>query len=267
MDDFETKVNDYNDRLFRTLRTVVGRRLNIDPFQGSYMGYLTRRIRHLIVGRDLDAVQSKQLTTPLLMPMGLENYIKNELSSQYDGVPGEALSKLLLPAHDPLKYDPANTPVQSLPDTVEEKGNLRYWLVTNKSMWAGQHRVVDEVSELLVALSEYFAKDILLPDNLDTGASECIRHLLAAFRRRLVLPEMSDTAERGEILPSREARLLRAWALTRPPAVERSFEGDDEIMQRLEDELAQDGDVPDHLFWQDGDEGSWDEEGVPVWQT
>lgn len=267
MDDFERKVDEYNDRLFRLLRETVGARLNIDPYQGSYVGYLTRRIRHLVVGRDLESVQSKQLTTPLLIPMCLESYIKNDLGLQYDGIPNDTLSEILLPAHDPLKYDPANTSVPSLPDTVEEKGNLRYWLVTNTSMWACQHRVLDEVSELLAALSEWFARSFPTTNDFGTDNDECIRHLIESFRRRLVLPEMPDTTERGQILPSREGRLFRAWALTRPPTVERSYEVDSEIMQQFEDDLANEEDVADNLFWRDGDEGLWDEEGVPVWQA
>ncbi|KAL8761725.1 MAG: hypothetical protein Q9184_002167, partial [Pyrenodesmia sp. 2 TL-2023] len=242
MDEFETKVNEHNDRLFRLLRETVGARLNIDPYQGSYMGYLTRRIRHLIVGRDLESVWGKQITTPLLIPMCLEIYITNDLSSQYDGIPHDTLSKILLPAHDPSKYDPANTSVPSLPDIVEEKGNLRYWLVTNKSMWACQHRVVDEVSELLAALSEWFAKSYPLLNDHGTDNNDCIRHLVESFRRRIVLPDMSDMTERGQTLPAREARLFRAWALIRPPTVQRSYPPHSEIMQMFDNELARDED-------------------------
>ncbi|KAL8894889.1 MAG: hypothetical protein Q9207_008377 [Kuettlingeria erythrocarpa] len=267
MDDFETKVDEYNARLFRLLRETVGARLNTDPDQGSYRGYLTRRIRHLVVGRDLESVQNKQLTTPLLIPMCLEVYIKNDLTSQYNGMPNDILSTVLLPAHDPLSYHPRNRSMPSLPDTVEEKGNLRYWLITNTSMWACQHRVLDEVSELLVALSEWFARSSPRLDDFGTDNDDCIQHLIESFRRRLVLPEMPDTTERGQIMPSREARLFRAWALTRPPAVQRSYEVDSELMQQFEDDLAQEEDVADDLFWQDGDEGLWDEEGVPVWQA
>ncbi|KAI4095814.1 MAG: hypothetical protein LQ344_001368 [Seirophora lacunosa] len=268
MSEYESQLNAHNDNLFQKLRTVVGQRLNINPFQGSYVGYLTRRIRCMIVDHALERVQGKQITIPLLIPMDLQNFIQNDLSNRYDEVTKQALTKLLIPAHDPSKYNATPVSVPSLPDTVDERGNLRYWLVTNNGMWAGQNRVLGEVTELLLALSEWFAhKDFLLSD-LTADDSAWILHLLTSFRRRLVLPETPDTTERGQRLPLRETRLFLAWALTRPTTAERTMAGDDKRMKAYEHELAGWDDFPDHLFWEDGDEGAWhDEEGVPAWRA
>ncbi|KAI4166976.1 MAG: hypothetical protein LQ343_007581 [Gyalolechia ehrenbergii] len=268
MERFVMNVNDHNNALFFTLRKVVGERLNIDPQQGRYVNYLTRRIRRLIVDRDFDSVQAKQLTMPLLIPMDLETHITNELAHGYDDLPENALSQVLIPAHDPSKHDPATATMPSLHDTVNESGNLRYWLISKKSMWAGQHRVLDEVSELLAALFDWFKSGKYGNVTYATDDPHCTWHLAEILRRRLILPETSCTLERGQTLPLREARLFRAWALARPLRIERSFDEDDWKMCKFLNQLAKDRDVADELFWKDGDEGTWDcEEGVPVWQA
>ena len=266
-------MNIHNSQLFRILRTAIGEKLNINPRQGRYVNYLTRRIRRVIVGPDLESVMKKQITMPLIIPMELQAYITDELEHQYDDLSDKALSKLLIPAHDPSRYDPSTTNMPSLLDTVDESGNLRYWLTTNESMWAGQHRVLDEVAELLRALFDRFMKNYNASDpdrqlRQGTDTQQCLWHLARIFRRRLILPGISNTLERGQILPEREARLFRAWALARPPRVLSYLGEDDEPTEKLEKELANQGDVPDELFWKDGDEGTWDDEaGVPVWQA
>ncbi|KAI4186425.1 MAG: hypothetical protein L6R41_003503 [Letrouitia leprolyta] len=273
----------YNSNLFSALRQVVAQKLNVDPHQGGYRDYLTRRIRRLVVGRDLDSVQAKQLTMPLLIPMDLETHITNELAHRYDGLPEDVLSQTLIPAHDPSKYDPATAILPTLNDTFDEKGNLRYWLISNKSMWARQHRVVDEVSEILAALFDWFVprdgpwdndaqddqSDSRRETNYATDNPRCIWHLAERMRRCLILPEASGTPEpeRSQTLSVREARLFRAWVLERPPAIPWSHfvEGDSKI-QKFQQAMAKKWDVDEKLFWKDGDEGTWDlEEGVPVW--
>lgn len=277
MEDFKTNAMSHNGYLFSALRKAIEEKLNIHPGQGQYVGYLTRRIRRLIADSDIESVQAKQITMPLVIPLALQTYITDELGHQYDDIQGNALSSLIIPAHDTSKYDPSTATLPSLYDTSNESGNLRYWLITNKSMWAGQHRVLDEVAELLFLLVNWFAKNRGVWTNdaalrYGTDTPECIWHISEFLRRRLILPETSNTVERGQILPEREARLFRAWALTRPPRVvihsaEEEDEYDDSRMQKLQDELAKEGDIADERFWKDGDEGIWDdEEGVPVWQ-
>ena len=88
------------------------------------------------------------------------------------------------------------------------------------------------------------------------------------FRRRLILPKTSHTLQKGQVLSEREARLFRAWAITRPPRYTNQDLNDfDESFESVEDELDQEGNIEEELFWQDGDEGLWDnEEGLPSWR-
>ncbi|KAI4142458.1 MAG: hypothetical protein LQ341_003209 [Variospora aurantia] len=268
MSEYELKLNSYNDRLFTTLRLLVGQRLNINPRHGSYVGYLTRRIRCVVVDHALKPVQGKQITMPLLIPMDLQNFIENDLSNRYDDATNDGLKKLLMPAHDPSKYHPTTVSMPSLPDTADERGNLRYLLITNNNMWAGQNRVLSEVTELLLALTEWFQHMDFLRSHLTDAHSAWIMHLLKSFRRRLVLPETSEMTERGQTLPLRETRLFRAWALTPPPPAEQATVEHDVRMKAFKHDLARPDDVPDHLFWRNGDEGAWyDEEGVPAWRA
>lgn len=274
---FEGVVNGHNDSLFRLLRMAISDKLSIHFLQGSYVDYLTRRIRRLIIGKDLKAVQEKQITMPLIIPMDLQTGITTELQSRYDNIPADALSNLLIPVHDPSTHDPRTATLPPLFDTVTENGNLRYWLITNESMWAGPHRALDEVAEILNSLFSWFLQHENKSDpstmqyNPGTDNPQCIWHLAESFRRRLVLPNASEKIERGQILPDRETLLFRAWALTPLPRVERSYDEDNLYMIRfqraLDRELVKEGGIPDELFWNEGDEGAWgDEEGVPVWR-
>ncbi|KAL8733561.1 MAG: hypothetical protein Q9166_001969 [cf. Caloplaca sp. 2 TL-2023] len=266
---FQTETEEHNNRLFWILRKAIAEKLNIGPRDGRYIDYLTRRIRRVIVGPDLDAIREKQITMPLIIPMDLEVSINNELASRCQSAPKECLPQLIQ-VHDPSKYDPGTATVPSLSDTTNDSGNLRYWLVTNDNMWAGQHRAMDEVTELLTSLFDWFLRCEEQPDNepIKHGADNCrcIWHLAKAFRRRLALPEVFDSRERGQTLPIREIRLFRPWAFRRPARVKRSFVDDVEEIDKLEDELAKEGDIPDSAFWDDRYKGTWnDEQGVPFW--
>ncbi|KAL8724365.1 MAG: hypothetical protein Q9181_006858 [Wetmoreana brouardii] len=272
-DGFQRDVDSHNDQLFRSMRRAISDKLNIHHRQGSYVDYLTRRIRRLVIGRNLQSVQEKQLTMPLIIPMDLETSIKAELESCYEDIPHDVVSKLLIQVHDPSKHEPRTATVPPLFDTVNESGNLRYWVISNESMWAGQHRALDEVSELLASLFNWFVRCDHLSDptthnfNPRTDNDQCIWHLADSFRRRLILPEASEKLERGQLLPEREACLFRSWIMTPPARVKRNYDEDDRLMSKFQKKLASEDDIPDKLFWIDGDEGTWgDEEGMPVWR-
>ncbi|KAI4247086.1 MAG: hypothetical protein LQ352_006233 [Teloschistes flavicans] len=270
---FERLVEEYNNALFRLLRMTISDRVHIHHRQGSFVDYLTRKIRCMVVGQDLKTVQDKQITIPLVIPADLQTAIVNELRTRDAGISDEIVSKLVIPVHDSSKWDPRSASVPSLADNATESGNLRYWLLTNETMWAGgQRRALDEVAELLVALCDWFARGEAVNDlstglfNLGTDNGNCIWHLARMFRRRLILPEGSEKAKRGQILTPREARLFRAWVLSIPARVDRDYTDDDRVMAKFEKKLAKSGDVPDKMFWTDGDQGSWGtEEGVPIW--
>ncbi|KAL8983513.1 MAG: hypothetical protein Q9205_002274, partial [Flavoplaca limonia] len=255
---FDTLVDEHNNELFWILRRAIAEKLNIGPRDGRYVDYLTRRIRRLVIGPDLESVSKQQITMPFIVPMTLEVAMDSELTARCAGTPGLKPEHLpsLIPVHDPSKHDPRTATVPSLADTVKDSGNLRYWLITNENMWAGLHRAADEVSELLTALFDWFLQCERLrgwdTTMHGTDAPQCIRHLAKAFRRRLVLPKETDTRVRGQ-LSKREARLFRPWALVRPARVKRAYDEEGQ-MESLEDRMEQEGDVDDGVFWNEGDD-------------
>lgn len=211
------------------------------------------------------------------MPWALEDYLLTTLPQQYGDIPSHSTNfKALIPIHDATKYDPSTAILPSLQDsTVSESGNLRYWVITKESMWAQQHRVLDETAELIWSLFHWFNQvsstdDVLGDTRIRTDSQACKWHLARSFRRRIVLPEVSDksalTMKSG--LPSlRETLLFRPWAFASPITTDGSFTGQ-EGLNRSHD-LFIDGCVlypfPDDLFWHASDEGTWDEGGVPSW--
>ena len=205
----------------------------------------------------------------------LQNYIAGPLADRYDDFPDyNALSKILVPVHDRERYNPTTARIASLQDTSDESGNIRYWRITNDSMWAGQHRVLDEVAELLLILFTWTTRDLPLPPYADparrdfrTDDPQCIWYIADFFRRRLILPKTSETQQGNHSLSDREARLFRAWVLARPPKrVARQGSDFDADIPPIEAELEEERDIADGPFWRDGDEGTWDSEpGVPVW--
>ena len=139
-------------------------------------------------------------------------------------------------------------------------------------MWSGQHRALDEINELLLMFFNWFARKRpfaipIRPHVYSTDHSQCLWYIADFFRRRLILPKTSNTLQRGQALPERESLLFRAWATTRPPKyANQDLNAFEESATSIEDELDQEGDIEEELFWQDGDEGIWDEEGVLSWR-
>lgn len=245
-------------------------------FHATDRDYSTRRIRRQVCAPLLATLQEKQITIPVIVPWALEDYLLSTLPQQYGDLPSHYTDfKPLIPIHDASKYDPSTAVLPSLQDTASENGNLRYWVITNKSMWAQQHRVIDETAELMWSLFHWFnqamATDGAMGDTrVRTDKSACRWHLARSFRRRIVLPEVSDhfsiTMKSG--LPSlRETLLFRPWAFASPITPDRTFSGqeDGDGGHGLFDDRFVLYPFPDELFWHASDEGTWDEEGIPSW--
>ena len=236
--------------------------------------YLTRRIRRRVQGPDINAVLEKQITIPLILPWDLENYILTNIPHQHPDLPSHITRHPpLIPVHDTFKYDSTQGILPTLRDIVSEKGNLRYWVITNESMWAGQHRALDEIAEVLWSFFYWF-KQTQNPTDLNTDSEECVWHLARFCRRNIVLPQVpTDNAlfptnriKAG--LPSlRESLLFRPWVI-QSPAPGRDFAGAEESHgpHRLFDEDAVLYPFPDDLFWTEGDEGEWEGDGAPPWR-
>ena len=227
--------------------------------------YSTRRIRRQVCSHDLATIQEKQITIPVIVPWALEDYLLSTLPQKYGDIPSHFTDfKPLIPVHDATKYNPATAILPSLQDTVSESGNLRYWVITNESMWAHQHRVLDETAELMWSLFHWFNKAHSTA-RTRTDEPPCRWHLARSFRRRIVLPEISahSSVPVKSGLPSlRESLLFRPWALASPITP-------DARHGEQSHELFNDKFVlypfPDELFWRASDEGTWDEGGAPSW--
>ena len=203
----------------------------------------------------------KQITIPLLIPYDLENYILNELPSKYSDIPTSySAQPILIPVHDPARRDPHAT-LPSLVDVPGEAGNLRYWVISNTNMWACQHRVMDEVFEILWPLFHRFIEKSKIR-SADMSDPEAILYMAKSFRRRCILPNVTTqstssatTSQRAApgVLDPREAALFRAWVFAVPYYVYREFTDDWDERGGVFDEEAYMYPVPDELFWKDED--------------
>lgn len=229
----------------------------------------------------------KQITIPIILPLDLENYILHSIPAQYADLPEHAIrSKSIIPVHDASKYnarrDARRNSRRSLQNTFDESENLRYWVITNESMWAGQHRALDEIAELLWSFFHWFiqAAEHAGPSSwISTKVEPCIWHIARSYRRRIILPWVSDDeplkinnliapdAIKAGLPTLRESLLFRSWVYPSPVPVYRprvryqTREGPHDLF----DEKAVLYPFPDDLFWEQGDEGLWDADGVPSW--
>ena len=231
-------------------------------------GYSTRRIRLQVCFQDLAAVQEKQITIPVIVPWALEDYLLSKLPQQYGDVPSHFINfKPLIPVHDASTYKPRPPIFPSLQDTASESGNLRYWVITNESMWGQQHRVLDETAELMWSLFHWvnYNSDTM---EIETDRPGCKWHLARSIRSRAVLHEVSDhsTFCMKPGLPSlRETLLFRQWALSNPMMLNRQPRDDDSLCHESFNDAWALYPFPDELFWHASDEGTWGEDGVPCW--
>ena len=155
-------------------------------------GYSTRRIRLQVCSSDLAAVQKKQITIPVIVPWAMEDYLLSKLPQEYSDVPSHFTDfKPLIPVHDASKYYPTTSSLPALQDTASESGNLRYWVITNESMWGQQHRVLDEIAELMWSIFRWVHYNSQTME-IETDSPECKWHLARYFRNRAVLHDVSD---------------------------------------------------------------------------
>ena len=218
-----------------------------------------------------------------MLPYELENFILNDIPNQHADLPQHYTAfRPLIAVHDPTTHDPTASTLPPLHDTANESGNLRYWVITNESMWAGQHRAIDEIAEVLWAFFHWLNQETrkgveAFTDGEGTDVNHCVWHLARSFRRRIVLPEVpsdeflqTSTLTRRVGLPTpRESLLFRPWVFYTPKVPYRDLAVEEDSIwppHRLFDELQCLYPFPDELFWEEGDEGEWDGDGVPVWK-
>ncbi|KAL8822307.1 MAG: hypothetical protein Q9191_006954 [Dirinaria sp. TL-2023a] len=263
-------IDEENQDHFLALQHAICGRLQI-PYQPTgYNNYLTRRIRRQVYGPTLDAVQEKQITIPIVIPLELDLYLRDTVASLLID------HQLLLQVHDPSKHDPQTARLPSLRDVSDQTGNVRYWLITNRSMWTGQDPLLDEISQILWIFvgwfdigsrSRFFRSHHLSRLSFDTGSPLCLFWVVQCLRRRLgPHPQAhhsdNDLRRRQGLLPLREALLFRSFVYQNPPfaAVIKEFiDGNDPVDENSPASI----DEGDHT--EIGHKGNWVGEGVPAW--
>lgn len=206
------------------------------------------------------------------MPWALEDYLLSTLPQQYGDIPSHFTDfKPLVPVHDPSKYDSSTAILPSLQDTTSESGNLRYWVITNESMWAQQDRVLDETAELMWSLFHWFnqvgGRDAT---RTRTDIPACKWHLVRSFRRRILLPEVSEhsaVAMKSGLPSFQETLLFRPWAFASPITPEGNISVNEVGDHELFDEKCVLYPFPDDLFWHASGEGTWKEGEYPLGLT
>ncbi len=287
VNEFADNLCDYNAQVWENTKTAICSKLGIHPRDRGFTNYCTRRVRRVVYGPDLASVQEKQITTPVVVPWLLEDYLLNSLPQQYClpspfGDPNA--TKFLIPLHDPTKYNPSITRIPSLRDTEAEGGNLRYWVITNQSMWANQHKVMDEFAELMWCIFMWFTsvcnlhRDMLFlhASFLKFDEPQCIWRLARYLRHRIILLEIPGD-QMGSL---KQGMLFKSWVLGCPKPQSDTHASLEEAEQEDEagvDERRQQAEVataststpkyplPNDYGWNDGDEGEWIGHDVPAW--
>lgn len=141
-------------------------------------------------------------------------------------------------------------------------------------MWAGQHPVVDEISEILRCLFGWFrfSQNVhTLFDRpqfqpYDTSTSECLFWVIQCLRRRLgplpsSLESDDSTRHRQGLPPANEATSFRSFILRDPPQVGsmRPLFGQSRLQEELPIQFTEED------LWDEDEVVQCDREGVPAW--
>lgn len=239
---------------------------------------------------------------PFIIPLDLEHYILHDIPQQHSDLPHLSMKfPPIIPVHDPTKYtqytdsllqENQHEPIPSLAENADERGNLRYRIISQDNIWAGQHPVLDEIAILLRFLCQWFnqATSIrsfnTLPKDFHTGSESAISHLSWSYRSLQLLamgkangelPYSSESMRACRPALTREYEIFRQW-VKQPD--EEEGDGEDENRdgissqqhlaacprtERDQDERDGEGAPPCLSWWAKGDEGEWDEEGAPPW--
>ncbi|KAL8793670.1 MAG: hypothetical protein Q9195_003719 [Heterodermia aff. obscurata] len=202
-------IDNFNQNLFGDLQFEICRRLQIPLQIFGWSNYLTRRIRRNLHGPTLDIVHEKQITIPFMMPWDLEMHIAECLNT--DGVASSrSLPKTspIINVHDPTKHDHTTAQLPSLSATEHERGNLKYWVISNQSMWVGQDKKQDAVADVLWCLVGSYMQYLNYGPrpSTDTDSRNCLLWTIRYLQRKLGtlpgIPSASDDDRRRQGLPT-----------------------------------------------------------------
>ena len=210
----------------------------------------------------------KPITIPIAVPSELEDYIYKDLLPSISDLPHSYTRRRTLnPIHD-TRFNRASATLPSLSDSDAETGNLRYWVVDNDNLWAGQHAIIDELSELYNSI---YHSQSPLQYCLDASRPEFLLDLAHMLRRRTVSPDSSFGQSKFDKNMDRTENLLfQAWILSDPGRCNLDHGNKvDAFGNRRRPEFDQDDytcPAPEFLFWREGDEGSWPSHFIPEWK-
>ena len=179
---------------------------------------------------------------PLIIPSDLERHIAECLDTHVSP------SSHYLPnnspiddIHEPAIYNPRITRLPSILPTENERGNLKFWVISNQRMWVGPDKKLDAVSEILWCLVAWFSYGFNYGEthSLDTDSPACLLWTICYLRRKLgTLPGISSASDddrRRQGLPIvKESLLFRTFvAGTLIPNLQKPEEpvNDDEWIQ------------------------------------
>ncbi|KAI9759755.1 MAG: hypothetical protein M4579_002140 [Chaenotheca gracillima] len=268
VDAFAQEIEQYNDSLFSVLRLAICNRIGVFR-QTGWRDYLTRRIRRVVHGPDIESVLEKQITLPVIIPYDLESTFEDMFSSvgqDADHSSIKSQDRLLIPVHT------SGRGTTIIPDLREEpglNGNIRYWVIGNEIMWSGIDRKIDEMFEVLWTFFHWGTTAPSRPHSFShLSAPDHVWFFVNRYRDRLALSvdlECSSAREGTRFGgPSRrEAILFAAWALHRP--VDTDYESSlnynqrDGVADTFSDAIKYP--PPEDMFWgpedETSDSGQW----------
>ncbi|MCJ1383286.1 hypothetical protein MMC17_006399 [Xylographa soralifera] len=251
--------------------------------------HLLKEIRNQVWGRDLQSVMRKEITTPLLIPYDVEEHIRSLLNAETNLPAHVKPEDLFVPILDSShESDDAASPINPpLPDIISGEGNFRWWIISNRNMWAGQNHTLDEIFEVLWLLFGLYRSLRSMSPHGDhrPGPDDCTSpqatQLMARlFRRRtILLPDnVSPHISNPDNIDECEATLFRAWVFAKPTCHGESDSDHNPVTAHLPEipEGCLNGSgfalqdkiqypIPEENFWKEGDEGAWVGDYVSQW--
>ena len=234
---------------------------------------------------------------PFIIPLDLEIYILHDIPQQHNDLPHLCMTyPPIIPVHDTTKYtqytdmllqENQYDPIPSIADKADEGGNLRYRIITERNMWAGQHPVLDEIAILLRFLCQWFDHatstrfSVVLPEDFNTDSERAIFNLAWSYKSLQLramgkangeLPYSSGRIRTGRLALTREYEIFRQW-VKQPDEKDGNHDGissqrHPDLCPRTEEdenEWSTEGALTSPRWWTEGDEGEWDEGGAPPW--
>ncbi|KAI9683635.1 MAG: hypothetical protein M1829_004940 [Trizodia sp. TS-e1964] len=306
MDTLAVRIEDYNDKIFRTAKKLICAKLHIEYRQTGWKDYLTRRLRRMVHGPDLDKVMEKQITLPLCLSDDFERTMTrflDEAIEETDWLPQESKS---IPPIIQMHTEGVGTEiVPDLIETLESEGNMRIWVISNELMWAGVDRRIDEVFEVLWTAYHWLStpsEPVMDGDEMiyffgtrlrtryssslkqqsratiisgdDADQPETPTPLSVAPTEDPGLPYRGATARRPQreqkplgVLSPQEAQYFQSWVFCYPEKITRHY------TEGTYHELYDEGEViyppPDELFWSSDDQEAVSKNylGVKEWKS